>query len=166
MAANAITYGGIDLGGTKIQAVVVTHRYEVVGEARRATPTSGGPADVVAEMTQAMLEAASEAGVETPDIIGVGVGAPGAAEFETGTLLQAPNLPGWDDPYPLGPALSERLGAPVFLAMTWGWQSTPSSSSGPASRFARSSASGGAPESAAASSSTGSAGAVAGRPES
>ena len=39
-------YGGIDLGGTKIQAVVVDDDHNVLGSARRPTPTSGGPEDV------------------------------------------------------------------------------------------------------------------------
>ena len=36
-------FGGIDLGGTKIQTVVVNDGHEVLGEARHPTPTSGGP---------------------------------------------------------------------------------------------------------------------------
>jgi glucokinase len=32
-----------------------------------------------------------------------------------GTLLQAGNLPGWTEPYALGPALSQRVKGPVFL---------------------------------------------------
>ena len=46
-----MTYrGGIDLGGTKIQAVIVDEASEVVGQARQPTPTTGGPADVAAEI--------------------------------------------------------------------------------------------------------------------
>ena len=46
-----MTYrGGIDLGGTKIQAVIVDEASEVAGQARHPTPTKGGPADVAAEI--------------------------------------------------------------------------------------------------------------------
>ena len=38
---------GIDLGGTKIQAVVVDDEHAVAGQARLPTPRSGGPEDVV-----------------------------------------------------------------------------------------------------------------------
>ena len=38
--------GGIDLGGTKIQTVVVGADNKVLGESRRPTPTTGGPEDV------------------------------------------------------------------------------------------------------------------------
>ena len=38
MATDALR-GGIDLGGTKIQAIVVNSEHQVLGQARRATPT-------------------------------------------------------------------------------------------------------------------------------
>ncbi len=41
--APASARGGIDLGGTKIQTVVVSARNKVLGEARCPTPTEGGP---------------------------------------------------------------------------------------------------------------------------
>src|SRR3712207_7488387 len=37
--------GGVDLGGTKIQAAVLDGSDNVIGAARRPTPTSGGPRD-------------------------------------------------------------------------------------------------------------------------
>jgi glucokinase len=107
--------GGIDLGGTKIQAVVVDGHSMILGQARRATPTVGGPPEVVGEMAAAIEEAAAQAGCAAADLVGVGVGAPGAASFDTGVLAHAPNLPGWDDPYPLATELSARLGTPVLL---------------------------------------------------
>ena len=50
-------YGGIDLGGTKIQAVVADEEHEVLGSSRAPTPTTGGPADVALAMVGAMREA-------------------------------------------------------------------------------------------------------------
>ena len=114
MAAEALR-GGIDLGGTKIQAVVVGGDHEVRGQARLATPTAGGPRDVVATLAQAMGEAADQAGVGTGDLAGVGIGAPGAIDEEAGTLARAGNLPGWRDPYPLAGDLGERLGTSIRM---------------------------------------------------
>jgi glucokinase len=107
--------GGIDLGGTKIQAVVVEESNKVLGQARRPTPTDGGPEDVVAALADALTEAAQQAGVETASLIGVGVGSPGEIDQSRGTVSQARNLPGWDGSYPLGPKLLELVGAPVFI---------------------------------------------------
>jgi glucokinase len=107
--------GGIDLGGTKIQTVVVDAGHTVIGSARHPTPTTGGPADVAAAMAAAMAEAAAEAGVQTADLAGVGVGAPGDVDGERGTVTAARNLPGWDGEFALGAALERALGTPARL---------------------------------------------------
>jgi glucokinase len=105
--------GGIDLGGTKIQAAIIDGRGEAVGEARRPTPTSGGPEDVAGAMAEALRESAQEAGVETKDLIGVGVGSPGDADEKTGVVSGARNLPGWEGSFPLAENLSDALGTEV-----------------------------------------------------
>jgi glucokinase len=105
--------GGIDLGGTKIQTVIVDADNQVLGESRRPTPTSGGPPDVAKEMEAALREAAAQAGLGTRDLAGVGVGSPGDADEETGVVSDARNLPGWMGPFPLGEHLSSDLGVPV-----------------------------------------------------
>jgi glucokinase len=64
LAATHVARGGIDLGGTKIEAVVVDARNKALGTARRPTPTSGGPDDVAAAMVEAITEAAQRAGLE------------------------------------------------------------------------------------------------------
>ena len=111
--SHAALRGGIDLGGTKIQAAIVSASGEVVGDARQPTPTEGGPADVAERMAAALVEAADAAEISTDSLGGIGVGAPGDADAETGSVSNATNLPGWDGTYPLGPRLSEALGAPV-----------------------------------------------------
>ena len=102
--------GGIDLGGTKIQTVVVDAQGNVLGEARQPTPTSGGPADVAQAMDEALREAASAAGIEPTDLAGVGVGSPGDADEKTGVVSDARNLPGWEGSFPLGETLAKALG--------------------------------------------------------
>jgi glucokinase len=107
--------GGVDLGGTKIQAVVVDPRNEVLGESRRPTPSTGGPEDVAKEVAAALREAAAEARLGTRDLSGAGVGSPGDADEETGVVSDARNLPGWNRSFPLGRYLSEKLGVPVAI---------------------------------------------------
>jgi glucokinase len=107
------TYGGIDLGGTKIQAVVVDDDNSVLGSARRATPTTGGPPDVARELEAALRDAAKAAEVEPSDLEGVGVGSPG--RVEDGNVTEAGNLPGWGGTFPLGPTLGKALGVDVKL---------------------------------------------------
>lgn len=105
--------GGIDLGGTKIQTAIVDAGGEVKGQARRPTPTKGGPEDVAAEMAEALREAAADAGVESGKLEGVGVGSPGDADEKTGIVAGARNLPGWEGSFPLAEELKGALGTEV-----------------------------------------------------
>jgi glucokinase len=107
------THGGIDLGGTKIQTVIVDEDHEVLGSARRPTPTSGGPPDVAAEIEAALREAAEQAGVEPASLAGVGVGSPGT--IDGGDVTSARNLPDWEGSFPLAKTLSDALGTTVRL---------------------------------------------------
>lgn len=107
--------GGIDLGGTKIEAIVIDGRNTVLGSARRPTPTSGGPPGVAAQLADAIRDAAHAAGFQVDQLRGVGVGSPGTVDQSRGTVKSARNLPGWDGTFELGPALSDELGTPVFV---------------------------------------------------
>jgi glucokinase len=107
--------GGIDLGGTKIQAVVVDDEHTVLGEARVPTPTEGGPRDVAAAMAGALGQAAEAAEVQPADLEAVGVGSPGDVDAGAGTVTSARNLPGWEGTFALGDELSRALGTRVAL---------------------------------------------------
>lgn len=108
--------GGIDLGGTKIQAVVLNGRGALLGDARRQTPTEGGPPAIAAEMVEALAGAAAAAGVELGSLTSVGVGSPGMIDTRRGTVSSARNLSDWIEPYPLARELSKAVGgAPVTI---------------------------------------------------
>jgi glucokinase len=110
-----VARGGIDLGGTKIETVVVDSRNKVLGSARRPTPETGGPPDVAAAMRDALREACEVAGLETGSLRGVGVGSPGIIDVASGAVSSARNLPGWEGTFALGETLSEELGTSVFV---------------------------------------------------
>ena len=109
-------HGGVDLGGTKIQTVVLGARGKVLGEAREQTPTSGGPEAVTDAIARSMREAARAAGVEPPALAGIGVGSPGEVDGEAGTVAQARNLPDWDEAFPFAGRLAEALGTRVTVS--------------------------------------------------
>jgi glucokinase len=104
----AKSYGGVDLGGTKIQTVIVDEQNEVLGQARRPTPTEGGPEDVAKEIAQALRDAAEDAKLEPAALAGIGVGSPGV--IEGGNVSTARNLPGWEGTFALAEALAGELG--------------------------------------------------------
>jgi glucokinase len=107
--------GGIDLGGTKIQAVVVDDDHEVRGQARHPTPQQGGPPAIAEQMAAALKDAAQQAGVDPGELAGVGVGSPGEVDQVGGTVSEARNLPGWEGAFALGPALAHELSCEVKL---------------------------------------------------
>ncbi len=107
--------GGIDLGGTKIQAAVIRPDGMAAGQFRVPTPTDGGPAGVAEAMAGALKEAAAAAGVAPSDLAGVGVGSPGVVDRAKGTVSQARNLPDWEGTFPLGTELTAAFGCPVVL---------------------------------------------------
>jgi len=106
-------YGGIDLGGTKIQVVIVDDDHKVLGSARHPTPTSGGPQDVASQMVLALRDAAKAAEMEPAQLAGIGVGSPGT--IEDGNVSSARNLPGWEGTFPLAATLKAALGPEVWV---------------------------------------------------
>ena len=44
----------------------------------------------------------------------IGIASPGPLDPHTGTILDTPNIPQWEN-FPVGPKLSERFGVPVYL---------------------------------------------------
>lgn len=107
--------GGLDLGGTKIQAVVTGRSARVLGAGRRNTPTRGGAEAVVEELAGTVHDALAQAGAGIEQLRGVGIGAPGSIDPEAGILFEAVNIDGWAEPFAVGPALAKALGVPVRL---------------------------------------------------
>jgi glucokinase len=100
---------GVDLGGAKVQAVIVGDDGTRLGEARGRTPVAGGPAAVVVEITAVVKAAAKDAKVAVGKLAGVGIGSPGRIDPDTGDLFGAANLPGFRDPVPLGSMVAAAL---------------------------------------------------------
>jgi glucokinase len=107
--------GGIDLGGTKVQAVVVNAAGRPLGSARAPTPLSGGPPDVAQAMVAALREAAAAAEVDVRELAGIGVGSPGEVDVDAGLVSNVVNLPGWGGGFALGETLTSVLGVPVTI---------------------------------------------------
>jgi glucokinase len=108
---------GVDLGGTKIDALVLEGERDVVGRARQPTPTEGGAAAVVDAIVRAVEDAAADAAVCIDESNGVGIGSPGAVDTDAGTVGFNSNLAGgWSDPYPFAAELGRLIGTAVRVA--------------------------------------------------
>jgi predicted NBD/HSP70 family sugar kinase len=81
---------GLDVGGTKIDAVAVSPSGDILGRLRR--PTGWGDDAVVESIVLAVSALADETGFAVSDIGSVGIGIPGLVDADTGRVLHAVNL--------------------------------------------------------------------------
>lgn len=105
---------GLDLGGTKILAGVFTNSLECIGIAKLSTKSQRGVDAVISRIERCIRDAVDEADLSMKQVVGVGIGAPGAVDFDSGTVIFAPNMEGWKD-VPLKKALEKQLSVPVFV---------------------------------------------------
>jgi glucokinase len=105
---------GVDLGGTKIFSGIFDSSLECIGTAKVSTKAQRGTDTVIERVVRCVQDAVDEADLDMKQIAGVGIGAPGAVDGESGTVIFAPNLPGWKD-VPLKKELEKHLGVPVVV---------------------------------------------------
>jgi glucokinase len=110
---NAKHIVGIDLGGTNMQIGVVDANGNVVGRSRKKTQADQGQDKVIERLVDGIETACQEAKIDSHDLWGVGVGAPGAVDHISGVVLEAVNLR-WND-VPLAEILTQRVGVPTIL---------------------------------------------------
>ncbi|MGH7921237.1 MAG: ROK family protein, partial [Candidatus Dormibacteraceae bacterium] len=105
---NGRLHAGVDLGGTKIETVVLGGR-KVLGSARAPTPQTGAD-EVVDAIIQSIRDAIKAARATDADLAGIGVGSPGVIGSD-GSVGEARNVPGFGGaPAPLGSRLAEAFG--------------------------------------------------------
>jgi glucokinase len=105
---------GLDFGGTKLYAGVFDAGLHCIGTARKSTKSQRGVDEVIRRIAQAASEAVDEADLSLKQLKGIGIGAPGAVDSDSGTIIFAPNLEGWKN-IPLKKELEKLLGVPVFV---------------------------------------------------
>src|SRR5262245_55628683 len=88
---------GVDLGGTKILAGVFDASLECVGSAKLSTKSQRGLESVLERIERCVRDTVDEADLGIKQVSAVGIGAPGAVDFDNGTVIFAPNLEGWKD---------------------------------------------------------------------
>lgn len=104
---------GIDLGGTNMQIGVVNGDHKVIGRAKRKSKPEEGRDRVIQRIVDGVREACEDAKIDIKDVAAIGIGAPGAIDPETGTVLEAVNLR-WDN-VPLADLLSKQTGCRVVV---------------------------------------------------
>lgn len=114
MADSKDHFIGVDLGGTKILAGVFDNSLELIGTAKVSTKPERGATAVIERIDRCVRDVVDECDLSLKQIKGIGIGAPGAVDPESGKVLRAVNL-GWED-VPLVKELQKKLDLPVFLS--------------------------------------------------
>ncbi len=102
---------GLDIGGTKTDAVAVASSGEIVQQVRM--PTGFGPDAVLETAVAAVTRLAELTGTAITEFTSIGIGIPGAVDNGTGRVTHAVNL-GLEG-LELGAELTRRLGRPVRI---------------------------------------------------
>ncbi len=102
---------GIDLGGTGIKLGLVDAQGKLGRTFRFSTPSKSDPkevADMILSQTEALLQMAG-----SPKILGIGIGAAGDVDPNTGTIRISPNLH-WKNA-PLKKLLARKIKFPITI---------------------------------------------------
>lgn len=104
-------YIGIDIGGTKISALVTDESGKVLGRAKKKSRAEKGAESVLRRAAETAKQACAEATESWEAVRVIGVGAPSPI-LPDGTAVAAPNM-GWQN-LPLTKRLTALLDKPVF----------------------------------------------------
>ncbi len=101
-----------DLGATSTDVALADLAGRIVIHRQRPSDIAAGPEAVLADVDELFEECVAEAGIDRP-LWGIGIGIPGPVEFESGSPVSPPIMPGWD-----GYSVRERFaarGVPVWV---------------------------------------------------
>jgi glucokinase len=105
-------YASVDLGGTKMAAMLADSAGDVLAERSVLTLSQEGPEAVLGRVAELIREMADTAGT-APAALGMGV--PGLIDLQRGITKFLPNLPTqWRD-VPVRATLEPRVGCPVYM---------------------------------------------------
>lgn len=105
---------GIDIGGTKIAFGFVDEQGNVIAKGSLKTNLQITPADMLAQVADAVKQLAEQNGLSLETLKGVGVGAPGPLNTIKGELTCPPNLKSWWG-FPVVEALQAHLPLPIKM---------------------------------------------------
>jgi glucokinase len=107
---------GVDLGGTKINVLLVNEKGEVLGRDKQPTEADSGKDYVINKIKDMIHNVLQQGRVSEKDIEGIGIGFPGLMDREKKSTLYAPNLGDeWKKEVFLGRELEEYFNIPTYL---------------------------------------------------
>lgn len=85
-------YVGIDIGGTKIAAGLVTPSGKIIGRAKAPTPKNASPAKIIRIISDLLEEMLDSCDCQKKGLAGIGIGVPGIVDTEKGAIIRTPNM--------------------------------------------------------------------------
>ncbi|HEX4006203.1 MAG TPA: ROK family protein [Acidobacteriaceae bacterium] len=105
---------GVDIGGTNIKFDIVDGEGRILGQKKIATDPRRGCEAILAAIVSEISSLLRESALRAQDLTSIGIGVPGTADSEHGTVVYAPNL-FWRN-VPIVPAVRPIFGVPVSIA--------------------------------------------------
>ncbi|WP_042355056.1 ROK family glucokinase [Bacillus rubiinfantis] len=105
---------GVDLGGTTTKIAFVTMNGEMVEKWEVPTDNSQQGRNITGNIAASIEEKLRLHGQTKSILAGIGMGAPGPVESQTGVILNTVNL-GWEDNFPLKERLERATSLPVMI---------------------------------------------------
>lgn len=105
---------GLDMGATHLMAVVADLEANVLAGPEEPFAIEEGPERGIPQATELVETALKQAAIPRDRVFGVGVAVPGPVDYDTGTVVSPPIMPGWDR-VPICDRLRTALNLPVYL---------------------------------------------------
>ncbi len=106
---------GIDVGGTKIMAVLYDRRFRPLAKSRTKTRAHEGERHFLGILRDSVRQVIKEAHLDREEVLGVGLGCPGIMNEKRGVVLSSPNIRFLKN-YPLAQKLAKATGLPATAA--------------------------------------------------
>jgi glucokinase len=103
---------GVDVGGTKVAAGLVSAAGEITSQTRVPMAANDAAAGLAAVISAIDLVRAAHSHSCREAVAGIGICAPGPLDPRTGIVINPPNLPGWRN-FPLAAEISKTYNLPV-----------------------------------------------------
>jgi len=106
---------GIDIGGTKIAAALVTNHGRFSNLIKVDTPVNQGPPAIIQAVIRLVESLCKQAQEQQLSVLGIGIGSAGQIDVNTGTVIYAvETMPGWTGTI-LGTLVENETGLPVIV---------------------------------------------------
>lgn len=114
MPAKEPIYLGVDIGGTKVAAGMVTGRGKIISKARVPMTCRGDAAEGLGAVERAIAAAIEKDPRRGAAVTAIGISSPGPLDPRKGIIINPPNLPCWHN-FPIAKKIQRAHRLPVIL---------------------------------------------------